>query len=255
MLLGVLMAVPLAGCGGGGGSTAGSAGGAPSGEITVSAAASLTEALTEIAADFEAANPDTTVLLNFDSSGSLAEQIRRGAPVDVFASANAETMADLVAEERVRGRAETFAGNELAIVTEPGNPTSIASLADLTDAGVVALCTEDAPCGSFAADVLDRAGVVIPEDSITRGQNVKATLTAVTEGDATAAIVYATDAAAAGDRVETVTIPAEQNARASYPVAVLSDAPNGKMAEAFVTYMRSADGQAVLADFGFLAPS
>lgn len=221
----------------------------------MSAAASLTEAFTEIAADFEAANPGTTVQLNFDSSGSLSEQIQRGAPVDVFASANEERMADLATAGKVQGEAETFAANELAIVTEPGNPEGIATLADLADNGVIALCAEDAPCGSFAAEVLDRAGVVIADGSITRGQNVKSTLTAVTEGDAAAAIVYVTDATTAGDRVATVTIPAADNAEASYPIAVLQDALNPELAGAFMAYVRSTEGQAVLADFGFLPPS
>lgn len=227
----------------------------PTGEITVSAAASLTEAFTEIAGDFSDANPGATVVLNFDSSGSLSEQIQRGAPVDVFASANQEKMADLVAADAVRGEPEIFAANELAIVTEPGNPAGIATLSDLPGVGVIGLCGEDAPCGSLTAEVLDRAGVVIPVDSVTRGQNVKATLTAVTEGDAAAAIVYVTDAATAGSRVTTVAIPASENAETTYPIAALEDGTNPDLADAFLAYVRSDAAQAVLADFGFLPPA
>lgn len=257
MVIGALLVIVLVGCGGG---SAGPDGGRqvdgrPTGEITVSAAASLTEAFTEIAGDFSDANPGATVRLNFDSSGSLSEQIQRGAPVDVFASANQEKMADLVAADAVRGSPELFAANALAIVTKPGNPEGIETLADLPGSGTIALCGEDAPCGSLAAQVLDRAGVVIPVDSVTRGQNVKATLTAVTEGDAAAAIVYVTDASTAGSRVTTMAIPESENDETSYPIASLADGSNPDLADAFIAYVRSAEGQAVLADFGFLPPA
>lgn len=235
------------------------AGGAPasdlSGEITVSAAASLTEAYTRIGEDFEAANPVTKVTFTFDSSGTLSEQILSGAPSDVFASADESNMAELTDDDLVAGKPIVFARNQLAIVTKPGNPEGIESLADLVDTGVVSLCGEDVPCGAFAAQVLDGVGLEIPESSVTRGQNVKATLTAVTEGDAVAAIVYVTDAAAAGDQVETITIPKDQNAIAVYPVGVLKGAGNAEVARAFADYVVSDEGQAVLKGFGFLPPS
>jgi molybdate transport system substrate-binding protein len=225
-----------------------------SGEITVAAAASLTDAFTEIGADFEAANPDATVTFTFDSSGTLAEQVLGGAPVDVFASADEATMDKLTAEDLVAGEPTTFAGTQLVIVTQPGNPEGIETLADLVDVGVVALCSADAPCGRFAGEVLARAGVEIPPDRVTRGQNVRATLTAVAEGDAIAGIVYVTDAEAAGDAVEAVAIPPGQNAVATYPIAVLAGAGDPELAEAFAAHVASAEGQAVLAAHGFLPP-
>lgn len=221
-------------------------------EITVSAAASLTDAFTEIGEDFEAANPDTTVTFTFDSSGTLSDQILEGAPVDVFASADETNMEELTAEDLVAGEPTAFATNELVIVTKPGNPEGIETLDDLVDAGVVALCAEDAPCGRFAAEVLDGAGVSIPEESVTRGQNVRATLTAVTEGDAVAGIVYVTDAESAGDAVEAVEIPDDQNAVAVYPIGVLAEAAEPEVAEAFAAYVASGEGQAVLDEYGFL---
>ena len=90
---------------------------------------------------------------------------------------------------------------------------------------------------------------------MTRGQNVKAALTAVTEGDAVAGIVYVTDAKSAGDSVEAVTIPAEDNAVATYPIAVLAATGNRDSADAFVAYVLSDDGQAVLGEHGFLPPA
>ena len=230
-------------------------GGTPvSGEITVSAAASLTEAFTEIGADFRAAHPDASVTFTFDSSGALANQIREGAPVDVFASADEANMAGLVDAGLMDGAPTVVARNRLVIVTKPGNPAGIRSLADLADVGVVSLCGEQAPCGRFAASVLEKTGVQIPESSVTRGQNVKATLTAVSEGDAVAGIVYATDAAAAGDAVETVAIPDDQNAVAVYPIGVLTAAGDVDVARAFVEYVVSEAGRLVLEEHGFLPP-
>ncbi len=224
------------------------------GGIAVSAAASLTEAFTQIGDDFAAANPGVEVTFNFDSSSALVAQILEGAPADVVASADEVTMAELTDAGLVAGEPEAFARNELVIVTGPGNPEGITGLADLTDAGIISLCGEDVPCGRAATQALDAAGVTIAESSITRGQNVKATLTAVTEGDAVAGIVYVTDATAAGDRVEAVTIPAADNAVVTYPIGVLASSGEPGVAAAFLAHVLGDDGQAVLEEHGFLPP-
>ncbi len=252
LLVAALLVAALVGCGGDD-EPEGSDG--LSGEITVSAAASLTDAFTAIGEDFEAAHPDTTVTFTFDSSGTLSDQIVEGAPVDVFASADEGNMTKLTDEDLVAGEPTVFAGNELVIVTEPGNPEGIETLEDLADVGVVALCAEDAPCGRFAGEVLDGAGVEIPEGSVTRGQNVRATLTAVAEGDAVAGIVYVTDAESAADTVDAVEIPDDENALATYPIAVLADAANPDVAQAFADWVASDEGLAVLEEHGFLAPA
>lgn len=223
-----------------------------SGEITVAAAASLTEAFTTIGDQVEEACAGSEITFTFDSSGTLSAQILEGAPVDVFASAdeaNVQEVAELQA-----GDAAAFARNQLVIVTKPGNPAGIEALADLADAGVVALCAEDAPCGRFAAEVLDGADVRIDEGSVTRGQNAKATLAAVAEGDAVAGIVYVTDAAAAADGAEAIAIPADQNVTATYPVVAIEGPGDDALADAFIAYLLTEQAQAVLADAGFLGP-
>lgn len=225
------------------------------GAITVSAATSLKAAFTEIGDDFTTANPDVEVTFTFGASSALATQIHEGAPADLFASADEASMAELTDEDLIAGEPEVFARNELVIITKPGNPTGITTLADLADAGVVALCGEEVPCGAYAAQALEAAGVSIPESSVTRGQNVGATLTAVAEGDAVAGVVYVTDAEGAGDAVDTVAIPAEHDVVATYPIGVLTAAPNGEVAEAFVAYVLGDAGQAVLEEHGFLPPS
>ncbi len=225
------------------------------GKITVSAAASLTEAFTELGNAFEQRCDNTKISFTFDSSGTLSQQILDGAPADVFASADEKNMEKLTDADLVKGEPTVFANNQLIIVTKPGNPEGIESLADLADAGIISLCGEDVPCGKFAAQALDEASVTIPESSVTRGQNAKATLTAVSEGDAVAGIVYVTDALAAGDAVDPVKIPAADNAIATYPIAVLTDAQEMDVAGAFVAYVSSDDGQAVLEERGFLPPT
>ena len=224
------------------------------GEITVSAAASLTEAFTALAKDFETKHPGTQLTLSFDSSSTLAAQIAEGAPADVFAAADQATMTKLATEDLLAGTPAVFARNQLAIITKPSNPEGINSLADLTNAGVISLCGKDAPCGTFAAQALAAGKVTINESSVTRGQNAKATLTAVTEGDAAAGIVYATDAQGAGTRVHVVAIPANQNVIADYPIAVLTG-PNRTAARAFKAYVLSPAGAKRLKEFGFLPPA
>jgi molybdate transport system substrate-binding protein len=222
------------------------------GSITVSAASSLTEAFTRIGADFDRRHPGTSVRFNFGSSSALGIQIDQGAPADVFASADLASVDTLVTSGRITGRPLVFARNQLVIVTKPGNPERVRSLDDLTDLRTVALCADTVPCGKYAARVLDRAGVAIPETHVTRGQDVKAAAAAVTTGDADAALVYRTDAVAAGDAVTTLAIPSALNATATYAIAVLSDADHTPTARAFVRAVTSAPAHTILRSFGFL---
>jgi molybdate transport system substrate-binding protein len=224
----------------------------PTGAITVSAASSLTEAFTEIGAQFEKKNKGTEVTFNFDASSALVLQVQSGAPVDVFASADEANMQKLADGGQVTAEPVNFAQNKLQIAVKPGNPEKVKGLADLADAGVVSLCAPEVPCGKYAEAALAAAEVTIPTDQITRGQNAKATLTAVSAGDAAAAIVYVTDVKAAGSSVKGVKIPDSQNQIATYPIAALADAPNPKTAKAFAKYVASPDGQRVLRKYGFL---
>ncbi len=224
------------------------------GSIVVSAAASLTGTFPALGKEFETAHPGMTITFNFDSSGTLATQIISGAPADVFASADNATMTKLSDAKLIDGAPVTFAKNQLAIVTKPGNPTHVTAVADLAQQHVVALCAETAPCGKYAAQILGKAGVTIPTASITRGQNAKATLTAVSPGDADAGVVYVTDAKAAGSKVQVVSIPTDQNAVAIYPIATVSASTNKALARAFVQFVNSPDAQRELRAAGFLSP-
>jgi molybdate transport system substrate-binding protein len=223
-------------------------------EVTVFAATSLTGAFSEIGEAFEAANPSMKVTFNFAASSALAQQVLDGGGADVFASADEANLAKL-ADAKLTRPSAVFARNRLVTVAKRGNPRKIRTLADLaTTEGVVSLCGLAAPCGAYAAEALRHAGVDLAESRVTRGQNAAVTLTAVTQGDAVAAIVYATDAQAAGALVTTVAIPDAHNVIARYPIAVLRATPNASAARAFVAYVRSDAGQRVLARFGFLSP-
>ncbi len=249
-IAGLLLALLLAACGGGASDGAGTPDPAPRGEVVVFAAASLTEAFEQIGERFTQANPGLTVTYNFAGSQQLAGQIVEGAPADVFASANQRQM-DVVGEAGlIAGESRPFASNLLAIAVEPGNPLGIGGLADLaTPDLVLVLAAEEVPAGRYAQEALDAAGVEVSPAS--REPDVRAVLSRVALGEADAGIVYASDVAAAGGEVEGVPIPADDNVRATYPVAALADAPNPEGARAFADFVRSADAQGILADHGF----
>ncbi|MPY93582.1 MAG: molybdate ABC transporter substrate-binding protein [Acidimicrobiia bacterium] len=223
------------------------------GPVTVFAAASLTEAFTEIGAQFEGADPEADLTFNFAASSALVRQITEGAPADVYASADEANMTKLVDASGAAGEPQVFARNPLEIIVQPGNPKGITGLADLANSGVVFVtCAPEVPIGRYTADALQKAGVTATPASYE--ENVKAVATKVTLGEADAGVVYATDVAAAGASAEGVTIPEDHNVVASYPVATTSEAPNAEGAAAFVELVLSDDGQAVLEEFGFAAP-
>ena len=224
------------------------------GAITVNAAASLTDAFTQMGKDFQKRNKGTTVTFNFAASSALVTQIQGGAAVDVFASADGNNMQKLVTGGQVTTEPTVFASNLLTIVVKPGNPKNVKTLADLAKLDVVSLCAPQVPCGNYAGQILTQAGVTIPESKVTRGADVKTTLAAVQTGDADAAIVYTTDAKAAGSSVTTVKIPTWQNAYAIYPIAPIAASQNQALANAWIQYTVSPAGQRTLQSFGFLPP-
>ena len=145
------LAAALAGCGSGTNATA-TPTSSLSGEITVFAAASLKTTFTQLAKDFEAANPGTKVKLSFAGSSDLVTQITQGAPADVFASADTKNMTKLADAKLVDGTATNFATNVLEIAVPPSNPASISSFADLAKPGVkVVTCASQVPCGAHDA--------------------------------------------------------------------------------------------------------
>jgi len=224
------------------------------GTITVSAASSLTDAFKALARDFRQANPKVRVTFNFGSSSALVSQVQAGAPADVFAAADTASVDKLARTGHVNRTRRVFAKNSLMIAVKPANPMGIRSLKDMTRARVVALCAKAVPCGLYAATALQRAAVVLPESSVTRSVDARATIGAVVNGDADAAIVYSTDVKAAGGSVASIVISRDQNVTASYAIASIRRSTNAKVAQAFIDYVMSPAGRSTLVRFGFARP-
>jgi molybdate transport system substrate-binding protein len=220
-------------------------------EILVSAAASLTDVFGAIEAEYEQAHPGTDVVLNFGGSSTLREQILAGAPADVFASANQANVAAVVAAGDVSGDPVVFAENLMEIAVPRGNPADVADLSAFSEERLLlGLCTEGVPCGDFARLVFERGNIAPAID--TNEPNVRALVTKIEAGELDAGIVYVTDVAASD--VDGVPIPERLNAEASYPIVVLSGAPNPEGAHEFVAFVLSSVGQTILSDFGFTTP-
>jgi molybdate transport system substrate-binding protein len=231
----------------------GSSDSSSSGDITVFAAASLTAAFTELGDAFTVDNPGTEVTLSFAGSSDLVAQIIEGAPVDVFASADLANMTKLSTAGLDGDDPVVFASNVAEIIVEPGNPKGITGLADLADEDLVVVqCAPEVPCGAYAEKIFANAGVMVTPASFE--ENVKAVVTKVTLGEADAGIVYRTDVIAAGDRAGGVVISDDVNVVAEYPIVLTADAANPDEARAFIDFVRSAAGQAILAKFGFSSP-
>jgi molybdate transport system substrate-binding protein len=229
---------------------------AVTGSITVSAAASLTGTFGDLKTSFQKANPGTTINLNFGSSAALVTQIQQGAAADVFASASKATMDSLVASGNVEGQPTVFARNQLELVVKPGNPLGINSLADLAKAKTVALCAETAPCGAAAKMAFAQDNITIPESMVTRGADVKSTLSEVTTGDADVAVVYVTDAKTVTSSEGTsVSIPDSENVIAVYEIGQVKGTKNAPLAQAWIAYITGPTGQSVLEAAGFLPPT
>lgn len=222
----------------------------PTGEFLVSAAASLTDAFADIESAFEAANPGIDVTLNFGGSSSLRAQIIEGAPVDIFASANPANMDRVAAAGMLAGAPRVFARNLLRIAVPRGNPADVRGLEDFArEELLLGLCAAEVPCGDLARQALAAAGVTAPLD--TEEPDVGALLTKIALGELDAGIVYATDIAAADGAVEGIDFPDDVNLVAQYAIAALAGAPNPPAA-AFVEFVLSSTGQAVLARHGFI---
>lgn len=219
----------------------------PSGDraITVAAASSLTDVFTVIGTDFtESTGIDVT--FSFAASSAIAEQVRGGAPVDVFASAGRTSTEPLLAERLVVEAAD-FASNSLAIAVPAGNPGAVTALADLGRVSVV-VCEEQVPCGVATVKLFEQNALAVAP--VSYEPDVRSVLGKIAADEADAGIVYTTDAIGRDD-VESIAIPADANVSTTYQAAVVAASPRADAAGAFVTYLTSPAAQAVLASAGF----
>ena len=229
------------------------------GTITVFAAASLTQTFTEIADDFEEANPSVTVELNFAGSSDLVTQITEGAPADVFASADLRNYTKLAEAGLTAGDAVNFATNTLTIAVPARNPAEIGNLSDLADADVkTVICAPQVPCGAATVTVTEAAGIVLTP--VSEESSVTDVLGKVSSGEADAGLVYVTDVLAAGDEVEAIEFPESSSAVNTYPIVAVADsgadaaANTSAIAQAFIQYVTGTAGLGVRAEAGFGPP-
>ncbi len=227
-------------------------------EVTVSAAASLTNAFKEIAENFEAAHPEHQVLLNFAGSGALLQQIAKGAPVDVFASADQVTM-DKAKEQGLLadGSRKDFVQNTVVVITPANSQLELNELTDLQQDALQRLAVsnpESVPVGRYSKQALVTHNLWDAlTDKIINTQNVRQSLDYVARDEVDAGFVYATDAAVMADKVKVqFTVPLETVV--SYPIAVTKEGSRNELSQQFIDYTFNDESQAVLSKYGFSQP-
>lgn len=243
LIAGLMMALPLA---------------AAAQQLTVSAAASLSDAFKEIGRRFEATKSGVTVRCNFAASGVLIQQIAQGAPVDVFASADQETMNRGVEQKLIEpDTRRDFAANAVVLVAPAQGGPALKTLGDLGRPDVKRIAvgkTETVPVGRYTKQLLEAANLWVPlQPKLVQADSVRQVLDYVARGEVEAGFVYRTDAAIMADKVQVALVPGGHTP-VTYPVAVVSESRQKALAKEFAEYLRSPAAQEVLARFGFAKP-
>ena len=233
------------------------AAGAQAESITVSAAASLKEAFTDLARQYEKQHPDAKIKLNTAASGTLLQQLAQGAPVDVLATADLATMDKAAAQNLIRPQTrKTFALNSLVLITPKQGSLKIATPKDLLRSGVKRIAVGNpasVPAGAYTQAALEKQKLWSSlQPKIVHTQNVRQALDYVIRSETEAGFVYRTDAALKPHAVNIVaSIPTEKPV--AYPIALTQSSKASNEAQRFVNYVLSADGQRVLQRYGFSA--
>jgi molybdate transport system substrate-binding protein len=229
--------------------------------LHVFAAASLTEAFTEIGASFESGHPGATLEFNFSGSQVLRTQIEQGADADVFASAD-HVHAEALQEKELLGETSIFARNLLVVVT-PAEDARVENLMDLARPGTkVVVAGSTVPVGRYTSQALrklsgsglygDDYQTRVQANVVSQESNVRAVLAKVALGEADAGFVYVTDATTAADKITVLKIPDRLNVIAEYPIGIVAGAQAPDLARQFVEFVSGRDGQTILGKYGFL---
>lgn len=225
------------------------------GEVRLSAAASLTEAMKEIAVVFAAGRPGTTVVPNFGSSGTLAKQIAQGAPADIFLSANRQWVDSLIEERRLAAaNVRDLAGNALVFVGRKGR--NISSLRDLTDLRLIAIGSpRSVPAGQYAEEALTRAGVyrqLAEGGKLVLAQDARQALIYADRGEVDGAFSYRTDALLAREAVILFEVPAAFHSPIAYPMGLTTAGEKNPEAVALFGFLQGPAAKKILERYGFL---
>ena len=227
-------------------------------DLVVSAAASLTQAFQDVAAEYQKAHPGQKVVFNFAASGALLAQIQQGAPVDVFASADQPTMdraatAKLLAD----GTRADFARNTLVVVLPAASTQSPKELKDLTHPAFAKIASgtpASVPAGKYTADAVAAAGLTDAlQPRWVFGESVRQVLNYVARAEVDAGFVYRTDAMIEAQKTRIAfTVPTASPV--SYPIAQVAASKNAQAARDFIAFVRGSAGQAILHRYGFSPP-
>ena len=226
--------------------------------LTVSAAASLTDALRALAPAFEARHPGSSLRFNFAASGVLLQQISQGAPVDVFASADQDTMNRAAAQQLIDPASRRdVVSNSLVLVEPLKAAVGIKAVADLNQAAVQRIAVGKVgtvPVGRYTKEALESAGLwATLEPRFVFADSVRQVLDYVSRGEVDAGFVYATDAAIAADKVKVVGTVGGHTP-ISYPIAVVKDAGQAALARQYLDFLAGPEAQATFARYGFGRP-
>jgi molybdate transport system substrate-binding protein len=226
-----------------------------SADITVSAAASLMQAFQDISAQFETQNPEIKVKFNFGASGALMQQIANGAPVDVFASADTDTMDKAVAKGVVAAAdVKVFTTNKLVLIVPTQSKANMQQLADLKKPEFkrFAMGTPaSVPAGNYAKDALEKAGLWLElKDKIINTTNVRQALDYVSRDEVDAGFVYASDALLMQDKVK-LAFQVSTVKPIHYPVAKVVGSTQQSAAQKFIEFLQTPKAQAILRKYGF----
>lgn len=224
--------------------------------ITVSAAASLTEAFTDIASRFEKENLGTDVNLNFGGSGNLRMQIEGGAPVDVFASADEGQMNTLGNETLIDNSSrKDFAHNSLVIIVPEASTLNITSIKDLVDPNIQKISIgnpDTVPVGNYSRTTLTEAGLWSQlENKLVLAEDVKQVLVYVEREEVDAGFVYTTDAKTAQPGTVKIVASVPVSIPVNYPIAVVSSSEHKEEAQKFLDFVTGEEGQTILKKYGF----
>jgi len=231
-------------------------------ELTVSAAASLTNAFKEIGTSFEASQANTTkakVLMNFASSGALMQQIAGGAPVDVFASAAQREMNELEKKGLVIvSTRRDFAANGIVLIKPASSKAALKGFGDLKNAGIKKIAIGNpasVPAGMYAQEALKYFRIYDDiKDKLIFGEHVRQVLDYVARGEVDAGIVFSTDAMVRSKEVTVVAAaPDKSHKQILYPVAVVKDSKKVDLSKSFIDFLASPEGKRILAKYGFTA--
>ena len=217
--------------------------------LLVLAASSLTDTFDTVERAFEQTNPDIDVEVSVAGSSALSVQVEQGAPADVVALAALDPM-DALADAGLVDAPVRFATNSMVLGVPVDNPGQVEGIEALADpALLIGVCASQVPCGGYAREVLDAAGVDASLD--TEEPDVRSLAGKIAAGELDAGLVYATDVRAMPDRLAAIPLPDGVDVRAEYPIAVVSATGDPEGARRFVAFVRSPEGQAILADAGF----